>query len=411
MDALMTEMEAEPLNLLAPSTIEAPRLAAGRPPLMAFVDAETERVLHESSVLIDRGVVMRGGIAKAIEYLNEQRSPHLLIVDISGIDLPLSQIHILADVCEPGTTVVAIGDRDEVALYRDLLEAGVTQYIVKPLTRELLTKALSTKPTNGEITRPALKLGKMVSFVGARGGVGATTLACNLAWHLANRQSRRVALVDLDMQHGDCGLLFNISINQGFRDALTNPLRLDHLLLDRIMTQVGERLFVLGSEEPLHENVQFTPSAIDTLFSVLRSQFHYVIADVPRILAPAYRRALEIADRRIIVVDQTMRSMRDGVRVAKLLSGHDPAETRTIFVLNRSNEHGRDSLRLSDVRKVLQVQPTTMVPFLPSLVAPSAHNGLIAASKRGKFADAVATLALELSGRNRRRKWWSWRAN
>ena len=97
-----------------------PQVAAGRLPLMAFVDAETERVLQESSVLLGRSAIMRGGIAKAIDYLSEQRSPHLLIVDISGIDLPLSQIHTLADVCEPGTNVVAIGDHNDVGLYRDL---------------------------------------------------------------------------------------------------------------------------------------------------------------------------------------------------------------------------------------------------------------------------------------------------
>src|SRR5260370_40116425 len=211
-----------------------PQLAAGRLPLMAFVDAETERVLQECSLLLGRSAIMRGGIAKAIDHLSEQRSPHLLIVDISGIDLPLSKIHTLADVCEPGTNVVAIGDHNDVGLYRDLVDAGVSHYIVKPLTRELLTKALTPKANSGEVTRSALKLGKMVAFVGASACVGTTTLACNLAWHLANRQSRRVALVDLDLQNGDCGLLFNITMAAGLRDALANPLRLDHLLLDRI---------------------------------------------------------------------------------------------------------------------------------------------------------------------------------
>jgi pilus assembly protein CpaE len=407
----------EPLKLLAaPTPYETTsQFAAGRLPLMVFVDAETERVLHESSLPAGRSLIMRGGVVKAIDYLSEQRSPHLLLVDISGIDLPLSHMQKLADVCEPGTTVVAIGDHNDVGLYRDLVDAGVSNYIVKPLTRELLTKALTRKNNSGEISRSALKLGKLVSCIGARGGVGTTTLAANLAWHLANRQSRRVALVDLDLQHGDCGLLFNINITPGLRDALANPLRLDHLLLDRIMTPHGERLFVLGSEEPLYDNVQFTASAIDTLLSVLRSQFHYVIVDVPRIPAPAYRRAMEIADRRVIVVDQTMRAMRDVVRLVKLLGDDEipgaehSAEHRNIFVVNRMGEAGHHALPLKDLHKVLQAQSTSTIPFLPSLVTPAAHHGQIAASKRGKFADAVATLALELSGRKERQRWW-WRA-
>jgi len=390
MDAMTVEA---PLLLSSPTTETAPRVAAGRLPLMAFVDAETERVLQESSGMLGRCAIMRGGIAKAIEYLSEQRSPQLLLVDISGVDLPLSKIQILADVCEPGTNVVALGDRNDVGLYRDLLEIGVSNYLVKPLTRELLGRVLSPKTAPSDATKAALKLGKIVAFVGARGGVGATTLAGNLAWHLANRQGRRVALVDLDLQHGDVALLFNAELTPGFRDALANPLRLDHILLDRTMTQVGERLFVLGSVEPLHENVQITPGAIDTLFASLRSQFHYIIVDAPRTPAPAYRRALEMADRRVIVVDQTMRSMRDGVRFANLFE-----DDRNVFVVNRVGEF-RQALSLPDVQKVLQVKPSSLIPFLPKLVASAAQHAVAAASKRGKFADGIDKLALELSGR------------
>jgi len=341
---------------------------------------------------------MRGGIAKAIEYLSEQRSPLLLLVDISGIDLPLSQIQILADVCEPGTTVVALGDRNDVGLYRDLIEAGVANYVVKPLSRELLTKILAPKVAASDAIKASLKLGKIVSFVGARGGVGTTTVAANLAWYLANRQGRRVALVDLDLQSGDAALLFNAELTPGFRDALANPLRLDHILLERTMTKIGERLFVLGSVEPFHDNVQFDASAIDVLFSALRSQFHYIIVDVPRLLVPAYRRELEMADRRVVVLDQTMRSMRDAVRLAGLYD-----DDRNIFVVNRVGEVSQ-ALSLKDVQTVLQVQPTSLIPFLPKLVTPAATHALVAASKRGKFTDGIDKLAFGLSGRQQRRK-------
>ena len=405
-------MTIEPeINLRTPTAIEPVlRIAAGRLPVMAFVDADTERLLQESSVLPGRNQIIRGGIAKAIEYLSEQRSPHLLFVDISGVELPLSKVQMLADVCEPGTTVIAIGDHNDVALYRDLQAAGVSDYIVKPLTRELLTKALAPKTNSGDMGRSvaSLKLGKMVALIGARGGVGTTTMAANLSWHLANRQSRRVALVDLDLQHGDCNLLFNAETTPGLRDALANPLRLDPLLLERIMTQHGERLFVLGGEEPIQEHVQFTPAAVDTLFSVLRSQFHYVIVDVPRIPTPAYRRAFEIADRRVIVVDQTMRSMRDAVRLKKAF-GDTPGAEQAIFVLNREGEAGSHGLSQKEVDNVLQAKPTSVIPFLPKLVTPAAHHATIAARQR-KFGNAVGALALEISGRTQRRRWFSRRA-
>lgn len=405
-------MTIEPAEILRTATAIEPvlRIAAGRLPVMAFVDADTERLLQDASVLPGRNQIARGGITKAIEYLSEQRSPHLLLVDISGVDLPLSQIQVLADVCEPGTNVIAIGDRDEVALYRDLQDAGVSNYIVKPLTRELLTKALAPKTNSGDMGRAAtaLKLGKMVSFIGARGGVGTTTMAANLAWHLANHQSRRVALVDLDLQQGDCPFLFNVNTTPGLRDALANPLRLDPLLLDRIMTKHGERLFILGSEEPIQDHVQFTSAAVEALFSVLRSQFHYVIVDVPRIPLPAYRRALEIADRRVIVVDQTMRSMRDAVRLKKAF-GDTPGTEQPIFVLNRGGEAGSHGLSQKEIISVLQAKPTSTIPFLPKLVTPAAHHASVAARHR-KLGNAIGALAMEISGRTRRRRLFSWRA-
>lgn len=405
MDAL--DQQTNPL--LIPTPIEAaPKLPAGRVPLLAFVDAESERTLHESplQMTLGRGLIMRGGILKAIDYLSAQRSPDLLIVDISGVDLPLSQMHSLADVCEPGVSVIAIGDRNDVGLYRDLIDAGVADYIVKPLTRELLAKALAPRTNIGELGRVTAKLGKMIAFIGARGGVGATTLATNLAWYFANRQSRRVALVDLDLQNGDCALALNLKPIPGFRDALANPLRVDNLLLDRIMTPHGDRLFVLGAEEPLRDEVQFTTAAVDTLFAVLRSQFHYVVVDVPRISAAAYLRALDIADLRVLVADQTMRSVRDMVRLRAAL-GEGGAEHRNVMVVNRSGEGGRHAVTLHEMHGVLEVQPKSVIPFQPAVLTATSLDGQVAAAGRGKFADAIAALAMELSGRTQpRRRWW-----
>src|SRR5262249_2897184 len=152
-----------------------------------------------------------------------ERSPENVIVDISDAEMPASQIHDLAELCEPGVTVIAIGDRNDIALYRDLVQAGVSEYIVKPVTAQLLTKALNGAPTSGERSPISRKRGKVVAVVGARGGVGATTLATHLALHLANQQSRRVMLLDLDLYTGDCALALNIKPTPGLREALSNP--------------------------------------------------------------------------------------------------------------------------------------------------------------------------------------------
>jgi pilus assembly protein CpaE len=397
--------------LEAPAPIERTetKQPAGRVPLLAFVaDGDTEKALHDclEQLSVTRGAIVRGGVAKAIEALGAQRSPNTLIVDISGVHLPISQIHELAEVCEPGVSVIAIGNRNDVGLYRDLLQAGVTDYVVKPLTAQLLAKALNARahaPQAGLIQK---KLGKAVALIGARGGVGTTTLASNLAWYLSHRQNRRVALVDLDLQNGDCALALNIKATPGLREALINPHRIDNTLLERVMAPVGERLFVLSSEESLREDLRFTADAVDSLVSALRDQFHYVILDVPRISAAAYRHALEIADLRIIVADQTLRSVRDTVRLRNAIGDSD-GKHRTVIVVNRHGEGGRHAVTLHEMQHVLEVRPKTILPFQPALFTAISGKTRVPAARRGKFTDAIAALAVELSGQEQsRRRWW-----
>jgi pilus assembly protein CpaE len=397
------------LELPVPIERTANKPATGRLPLQAFVtDAETEKVLHEclSHLSLTHGDIIRGGIAKAIEHLSAERSPNILIVDISGVDLPVSKLHDLSEVCEPGVTVIAIGNRNEIGLYRDLMHAGVTDYIVKPLTPQLLKKALTVRPHTGDAGGIHKKLGTVVAFVGARGGVGTTTLSVNLAWYLANRQNRRVALVDLDLHNGDCALALNIKPTNGLREALVNPLRVDTTLLERVLTPVGERLFVLSSEEPLRDEVRFTAEAVESLVSALREQFHYVVLDVPRMDSRPYQRALDIADLRIMVADQTLRSVRDTVRLHTAL-GEGDSGRRNLLVVNRHGEGGRHAVTLREMQHVLEQHPKTVIPFQPTLFTAVAGEARVAAARRGKFTDAIAALALELSGRpQERRRWW-----
>jgi pilus assembly protein CpaE len=172
------------------------------------------------------------------------------------------------------------------------------------------------------------------------------------------------------------------------------------------MTPVGERLFVLSSEEPLAEDLHFTAVAVETLVAALREQFHYVIVDVPRIPAPPYRRALDMADFCVLVADQTLRSVRDTVRLRTVL-GEGDGRRRNILVVNRHGEGGRHAVTLHEIQHVVDVKPKSVIPFQPTLFTTVAGASKIAAARRGKFTDAIAGLALELSGRPpERRRWW-----
>lgn len=200
------------MELLNPSTAleQTNRAPVGRPEALAFVtDAESEAVVQSVFLEEAPGAVLRGDITKAVQHLSDTRSPRILVVDISGVTLPVSQIHHLADVCEPGVNVIVIGTRNEVGLYRDLQQAGAADYIVKPLTANLLAKALSAVKRGAEPAPISRKLGKLIAFVGARGGVGTSTMAVNLSWYLANCHARRVALIDFDLHNGVCNLMLN----------------------------------------------------------------------------------------------------------------------------------------------------------------------------------------------------------
>jgi pilus assembly protein CpaE len=395
------QMLKSPLQTPAPIE-KAVKPPANRVRLMAFVaDGRSEASLSGclSHLSFPDAMIKCGGIAKAIQHLSAERSPERLIVDISDTDMPASQMHDLAELCEPGVTVIAIGSRNDIGLYRDLVQAGVSEYIVKPVTPQLLAKALSAKPTVSEGSPISRKLGTVVAAIGARGGVGTTTLAINLAWYLANRQNRRVLLLDLDLQNGDCALTLNLGPTPGLREALANPLRIDSVFLERAMATHGERLFVLSTEEPLRADAEFKAEAVETLIRVLRTQFHYIIADVPRIPTAPYRRVLDTADTRIIVGDQTLRSVRDAVRLRAAL-GEGDAARRNLLVVNRSGEGGCHAVTLEEMAKI-NLRPRIVIPFRRRLIA---ADGLV---QHSRFREAVAALATEISGRlPSRRPWW-----
>lgn len=394
--------------LNTPTPVEKPsKLPAGRPAALAFVnDPNSEEVLQTAFREEAPGAVLRGDITKAVQHLSATRSPRILVVDISDIELPVTEVHRLADVCEPGVSVIVIGTRDEVGLYRDLLQAGVAEYIVKPLTDSLVAKALQAAQAGAEPTLISRKLGKVIGFVGSRGGVGTSTMAVNLAWHLANRQGRRVALVDLDLHNGVCSLMLNVQPSGGLREALENPARVDTLFIERTMAAASERLYVIGSEEPLNEELQFEENAVDRLIEALREQFHYVVADLPRLPNPLSRRVFQLADTRVVVLDQTLQSIRDAARINRLpIVEGGPG--RPLTIVNRIDEGGRRSVKVEEVAGALDQRLRVLVPFQPTVFASAAADGMVAVEKQGRFADAIAALATEVSGQmaEKRSRW------
>jgi pilus assembly protein CpaE len=393
------------------ATLQETAASAGyRPTLLAYLsDAESAQACGQclDELKLPGSEVRRGNVETAITYLAANRSPQTLIVDISGAELPLSAINRLADVCEPNVQLIAVGDRNDVALYRDLTHLGVSDYLVKPVPPAVLRKAL-TATARPQGDRSPRKQGKLIAITGARGGVGTSTLAANISWILANRSKRRVALLDLDLYNGDCALLLGAEPTTGLREALETPERVDSLFVERTMTRCGDNLFVMNSETRLDAPLNFAPEAADPLLEVLRTQFHYVIVDLPRTLQKIHHRVIQSANVRVVVADLTLRALRDTVR----LMGHfgpDSEAARSLVVINRRGEYAGAEIPLEEFSKAVQHTPRYVITFDPKAMINAANMGKPVAGSRGRLSDTLVALSADIGGQAPERSRWSLR--
>lgn len=317
------------------SGLSAPEAA---PTAIVFAeDRDSEGVVRQA--LSDVGVQMPlfgvGGIVGAIGELAKRPSPRLLIVDISGVDEPARRIGELADVCEPGTGVIVIGERNDIILYRDLKVAGVFEYFFKPLSGALVLRTCNAVLT-GNMEQRALRTGRLVFVLGVRGGTGATTIAVSLAWHLSQARKRRVAFVDLDLRTGDAALQFDVAPHHALREALEHSERIDELFLERGVVKVAEKLDLLAAEEPLDYVTDYSEDALLALLDRLLHSYRYVFVDVPAFDATRLSRVLHLPSLCLLVSDGSLVAARDVARWRGFI-GPNTAEHTTMHVLNKSD--------------------------------------------------------------------------
>jgi pilus assembly protein CpaE len=348
-------------------------------------------------MMLPHASIREGGVKEAVKHLSEHRSPRLLLVDLSGSELPLSEINSLADVCEPGVTVLAVGDRNDCGLFRDLLQHGVADYLVKPLTPALLQKAIQgASEQSGMARSSSSKLGKLVAVTGTRGGAGATTVA-TIAWLVANERRRRVALVDLDLQFGTVALSLDLEPSHGLREALENPNRIDGLFMDRVLVQHSERLFVLSAEESPDDALILDFSAVELLLTELRNKFHYVVIDLPRNPNPCTQQVLQSATDLVLVTDLSLAGMRDTMRIIGLMPTTN-ASCSTSLIVNRAGEHKQGEMPRAEFEKGIGRKLDLLLPFDAKTVAAATNFGQPVAATKGPVAHGLREIAERLCG-------------
>ena len=270
----------------------------------------------------------KGGLRNAVQSLSIAASPAILMVDLSESGDPLNDINALAEVCEPGTVVIAIGQVNDVRLYRDLLSSGIHDYLLKPLSanqlRDALTQAQAvfSSPRNHEDSQDREHVSTAV--VGTRGGVGASMLATSLAWLFATDHQRSTALLDLDVHFGTNALCLDLEPGRGLTDAIENPSRIDGLFIERAMIRANDNLAIMSAEAPISAPLMTDGSAFLQLQEEFRQAFDMTVVDLPRNMLINFPHLLTDVNVVALVCELTLASARDTIRLLSWLKANAP---------------------------------------------------------------------------------------
>jgi pilus assembly protein CpaE len=326
-----------------------------------------------------------------LSILSRMVTPEIVLVDLSGEDQPLNAMMDLAEVVEPGTTVLMIGESRDLSFYRAAVSGmGVKEYLAKPLAKPAVVQhflpLLGTLVPAEDIRRG----GRLITVTGVRGGVGTSTIAVNLAWSVGHDTHRHAVLLDADLQSGTSGLSFGVAPSRGLLTAIESPERVDHMLIERVSQPAGDRLHLLAAQETYDKDINYTPGAAAVLTRALRQRYNFVIVDAGARHLPFARDLTHLAQQRVIVLDPTILAIRNLERLNHL-PGNPAQSAKPILVLNQA---GRPfGMSQSFMEEKLGMKFDVVIPDLPRLVAKSEQYGDMAASIRGPFRTAIMELA------------------
>ncbi len=301
----------------------------------------------------------KGGLRNAVQSLSISASPAILLVDLSESGDPLNDINALAEVCEPGTVVIATGQVNDVRLYRDLVSSGIHDYLLKPLSagqlRDALTSAQAVFSAPRNADAEGVKQHISTAVVGTRGGVGASTLATSIAWLFSTEHSRATALLDLDVHFGTGALCLDLEPGRGLTDAIENPSRIDGLFIERAMIRANDRLAIMSAEAPINSPLMTDGTAFVQLEEEFRQAFDMTVIDMPRNMLINFPHLMTDVNVVVLVTEMTLASARDSIRILSWLKSNAPG-AQPMIVCNKvqpgATEISRADFEASIERKI-----------------------------------------------------------
>ncbi len=345
--------------------------------------------------------VNKGGLRNAVQSLSVSASPQILFVDLSESGDPLNDINALAEVCEPGTVVIAAGQVNDVRLYRDLVASGIQDYLLKPFSadqlRESFAHAQATfnapKHADASAERPHV----MAAIIGARGGNGASTFATSIAWLLGEKAQRSTALLDLDVHFGTGALALDLEPGRGLTDAIENPSRIDGLFIERAMVKANEKLAVLSAEAPINQPMMTDGAAFFQLQEELRGAFECTVIDLPRGMLVQHPHLMSDVHATVLVTELTLAAARDVIRLLSWLKSNAP-QTKVLVVANKVSASGAGEITKKDFEASIERKIDYVVPLDAKVATQAAKLGktVAEAGKGSKVSTALTEVANRL---------------
>ncbi len=340
--------------------------------------------------------IQLGGIPAAVQVYQTQPTPSVLVVESRGDrDQVMVDLGRLSEVCQPTTKVIIIGHVNDVVLYRELMRQGISEYLVFPVTPHALMGTISSLFADPK----AAPLGRILAFVGAKGGVGSSTIAHNVGWALSERQQIDTTITDLDLAFGTAALNFNQDGSGGILDALSQPDRVDSTLIERLMTKLGGKLSLLNGPGSVDRDFTIEAHAVETILNVVRQSSPAVVVDVPNMWAPWIKYTLLSADEIIITATPELPALRNAKNMIDLLKSSRPNDKPPRLVLNQVGIPKRPEISPADFGKAVGLMPMAIIPHDPQTFGLAQGNGqmIFEVGPKSKSAEILGEMARTLA--------------
>ncbi|MGL4490602.1 MAG: AAA family ATPase [Rhizobiaceae bacterium] len=365
----------------------------------ASVFKPLERVMADRRMARAHMRVEEGGLLAAAEFFSTNPTPNLVIVETSAEPRKImDELSRLAEVCDPSSKVVVIGHYNDVTLYRDLIRSGVSEYIVAPVSMADVLSVIS----GIYVSVDSSPIGRTIAVVGAKGGVGASTISHNLSWAISTLFKNEVVIADMDLAFGTASINFDRDPAQGIAEAVFSPERIDETYLDRLLEQCSEKLSLLAAPSTLDRVYDFEADAFNQIIDTAQRTAPTVVLDVPHVWNGWTKTTLARADEVVIVAAPELANLRNTKNILDTLRKLRPNDKSPYLILNQVGIAKRPEITPADFCSPLGLDPIATIPFDPQFFGNATNNGRMLAETDANHASVkiINEIAHIVTGRH-----------